>query len=65
MTTMVKVNAFCSGEKEVVVRLIGGQHPDIILQNGQETVVTVYDSIQAQVEERLKIIKSPEVGAVA
>lgn len=54
MTTSVIVKVHCAAEKEVVIRTIGNNTKDVVINDGDVHEVVVYDNLQVQVEERFK-----------
>lgn len=55
MTTVVRVEAHCSSDKEVVVTTgVGQVMQDVVLNNGDTHLGYVYDSWTITVAERLK-----------
>ena len=58
MTSVVKVDAHCSDNKEVVVKVFDSKtnavKEEVVLQNGQSTTKHIYDDLVVACTERLK-----------
>lgn len=54
MTTSVKVMAHCSKSVEVAVEVGSAPAENKVLQDGEETTVTIYDARSVLVYERVK-----------
>jgi hypothetical protein len=64
MTSVVKVAAHCSDDKEVVVKIFDSKtnevKEEIVLQNGQSTEKNIYDDLTLATTERLKATDQPD-----
>lgn len=58
MTSVIKIDAHCSDEKEVVVKIFDSVSnevkEEVVLQDGQSTQKHVYDNLVVATTERLK-----------
>lgn len=66
MTSVVKVAAHCSDDKEVVVKVFDSQTNEVkeeqVLQNGESTEKHIYDNIVVASTERLKSAGQSDQG---